>query len=142
MSMKKSNIVLAKARNQLARVRARESRMTDIAIEKGAGIGSSILIAAVETKFPMTLLKVPTKLLIAGGAYLAATMTKGMVSKGLEGAGDAMVHIYAYKAAAQVKAKTPSPFVAGDEEVSGDEDVSGYEEISGDEEVVAGYDEP
>jgi hypothetical protein len=106
-----------RARVQMARVRAREKLTTNLAIEKATGIGAAVGIAAVETKIPLSIIKVPTKIWLAALAYVGSAMTKGALSKALESVGDAASHVYAYKASAQVRDKQASPLIAGEDEV-------------------------
>jgi hypothetical protein len=107
---------LARARSKLAKAEALKKRSMGIVIEKGSMTITSILYGAFEHKVPPTIVKVPTK--IWGGTIawgLAAFVPIHWLSAIFEGIGDSLMATYDYKAAMQVRTKTPNPFIAGDE---------------------------
>jgi hypothetical protein len=116
--MAKSTKLLQRARAQMARVREKEKQTTVLAIEKAAGLGTSIGLAMLSDKIPVSVMGIPTKLAISAAAYVGAVMTKGNFQKGLESIGDASSHVYAYLAALKVKQGESKPWVAGDDDDS------------------------
>ncbi len=108
---------LTRTRNQLARVKERESDTLCAVIEKGAMTVTSILMGAFEDKISPTVAKVPTKVVLGTLAYgLAAIVPPRWLSSIAEGIGDSMFSTYEYKSAVQVRKKLPSPFIAGEDE--------------------------
>jgi hypothetical protein len=116
--------LMKRAQQSMARAKAKEQATTHMAVSKGAGLATSVGLALASNKLPVSIANIPTKLLIAGAAYLGAYMTKGNVRRALESTGDASSNIYAYLAALKVKAGESKAWVAGDDDETDDE--SGY----------------
>ena len=122
MAKQSSAKLVKRARSMMARSRQREKDAMNMAIGKGSGIIIAAGTGAFEDKIPVTIAKIPTKLIGAAGLYLLSAFTKGGVSKAADAAGDSLKDIYAYKVAMQARMKTDKPFVAGDD----DDDETGY----------------
>lgn len=120
---KSAKSLLQSARASMARARAKEREMQYMAIEKGSGLATSVGLAMLSDKMPTSVMNLPTKLMIAGGAYIGAVMTKGNLSRSLEAIGDSSSHVYAYLAAMKVKQGESQPWVAGVEDA---EDEAGF----------------
>lgn len=114
---KSASKLLQRARSTMARAREKEKQTTHMAIEKGSGLATSVGLAMLSEKLPVSVMNIPTKLVLSGAAYIVAAMTRGNVQRALESVGDASSHIYAYLAAMKVKAKQAQPWIAGTEEV-------------------------
>lgn len=118
-----------RATDRLRNMKRKEKENLHIAIGKGSTVASSIGIGAFEDRLPKTIFKIPTKIILAGAAYLGAAYTKNGVSKALEGMGDSATAIYSYKVAMQTRLKESSPWVAGalnGENSESESDETGY----------------
>ena len=114
-SLARANKLAQRASQTVARARQKTKRHELVAVEKaGLAIGAAV-IAGVESKMPVTIASVPTKVWLAAAGYLAAMFTKGYASQALSGAADAVSAVYIYKVTVQAKSGTAKPFIAGDE---------------------------
>jgi hypothetical protein len=123
MAKTSSSKLLTRARQSMARAREKERQTTYLAIEKGAGLATSVGLAVLSEKIPVSVAGIPTKLILAAGAYVGAVTMRGNVARALESTGDAASHIYAYLATLKVKQKQDKPWVAGDDETGVIEEV-------------------
>lgn len=108
--------IQARANQAMARARVKSQLTKQVAIQRAGLVVSSAALAEIERHIPVTLLKIPTKLWIAGAAYIFASMSRGAMSKAFLGAADGISAVYSYKAAYNVKTKRESPMVAGEAE--------------------------
>lgn len=107
----------------LARVRASARRRTEERKEierKGVGklamAGTAFGVGFAEKQMPSDLAGIPTKLIGAGIAYLAAMFTKGHLSRAAEGVGDSLISVYGYKQGVQRESGNTS-LVAGNDSI-------------------------
>lgn len=112
---------LQRLQTRVTNARKKEEQSVQTAIGKGSGLIVAAGVGAFEDKIPVTLAKIPTKLIGAAVLYLISAYTKGGTSKAADSAGDALKDIYAYKVAMQARLKEKAPFVAGEED-----DETGY----------------
>jgi hypothetical protein len=119
MAKGSNSSIVKRAKAQLARSRLREKQAVHTAIGKGSGIVTAAGVGAFEDKLPITIFKVPTKLIGAAVLYGISAFTKGGMSKAAESAADALADVYAYKVAMQTRIKQEKPLVAGDDDETG-----------------------
>jgi hypothetical protein len=105
---------MARANQAMARARAKTKVTQHVAVQRAGLIVTSAALAEIEQHVPPTILKIPTKIWIAGAAYIFASLAKGSLSKALIGAADGAAAVYAYKAAYNVKSGKESPLIAGE----------------------------
>lgn len=127
MAKQTASKLLVRARQSMARARAKEKQTVHLAVEKGTSLGTAVALAMLSDKIPVSVMGLPTKLLIAGGGYVGAMLTRGNLSRAMESVGDSSSTIYAYLAAMKVKAKEAQPFIAGNE--YSDDDTGFIEEV-------------
>ena len=116
-SLARATDTLHRAHAIAQRARMRGKMTEHVAVQRAAVVVSAASIAELEQHIPVTVAKIPSKIWLAGAGYALAAFTKGNMSRVALGAADAFAAVYAYKAAAQVRSKTPSPMVAGLEEI-------------------------
>lgn len=116
-SLVRANKLAQRASSTIARARAKSKRAELVASEKAGLAVAAAVIAGVESKMPVTVANVPTKVWIAAAGYAAAMFTKGLASQALSGAADAVAAIYIYKVSAAAKSGQAKPFIAGDDEI-------------------------
>lgn len=114
---------LAKREKTLANMRQRQRATQNLVFSKLVMTVGALGIGAMDgykdssgKGLPTTLLRLPTKLWIAGGAYVGAAMTKGNLSRSLQSIGDSAAIVYQYKIARAQIAKESNVLVQGDED--------------------------